>query len=355
MNVTIELPTELFVLLTVDPVIESYNQNIEPEPSTSDSTERIEEKVIGERSNSPVNAKVGDQQVSLDTTLIAVENSYDFDELIDQILDHIFEQIFDQILKQIYDTEMAATTAEKLEYIRAASQMINRSYSGDPLSRASFVNSVKLLKSVTAANLNAVLLEFVISKLEGKALECIPPNPENVDAIIAALERDIQPDSSKVITGRLLALKSDRAKIMEFTEQAEKLADALQRSLIVEGIPQAKAREMSIEKTVEVCRGVARSDLAKSILAATKFDSPKEVIAKYVVESSTEEKEKQILAFKANRKQNGRNNGYHVGGKNQYHNGNGRGRRNRYGNRNNGGNYNNNNNGNNYNRGGNYR
>lgn len=163
-----------------------------------------------------------------------------------------------------------------------------------PLSLASFINSVKLLKSVTAQNLNDVFLEFVISRLEGKALECIPPNPANVDVIINALEGNIQPDNS-----RLLALRPDRSKLADFTEQAEKLADSLQRSLIIEGISQSKAREMCIEKTVEVCRNAARSDLVKAVLASSKFESPKEVVAKYIVESSTEEKEKQILAYRA--------------------------------------------------------
>lgn len=57
----------------------------------------------------------------------------------------------------------------------------------------------------------------------------------------------------------MLALKVDRSKMVDFNQQAETLAEAMQRSLIIEGISQAKAREMTIEKTVEVCRNAARS------------------------------------------------------------------------------------------------
>lgn len=204
---------------------------------------------------------------------------------------------------------------------------INRNYDGNPLCLNAFINSIELLKELSHDGLRAIFLRFIISKLEGKALESIPANPADVNEIITALSRQIQPDNSKVVAGRLLALRPDRSKLAEFSEQAEKLADSLQRSLIIEGISQAKAREMSIDKTVEVCRGAARSDLVKSVLASTKFDSPKEVIAKYVVESATEDKEKQILAYRAFQRQNnnrGNRGGYNHA--NRYHSNGNRGR-----------------------------
>lgn len=224
---------------------------------------------------------------------------------------------------------MAATPDEKLKFIQAASQTINRPFGGDPLALAAFVNSVKLLKEITAANLQQTLLSFILTRLEGKALECVPRNAADVDEIIAALETNIQPDNSKVVAGRLLALKPDRAKLASFSEQAESLAESFQRSLIIEGISQAKAREMSIEKTVEVCRNAARTELVKAVLASTKFDSPKEVIAKYIVESSTEEKERQILALRAYQRQNRRGNGSTFGNY-RGRNGNNRNQGNRY-------------------------
>lgn len=55
----------------------------------------------------------------------------------------------------------------------------------------------------------------------------------------------------------MMALKLDNSKTVKFTNEAEKLAEALQRSLIVERIPQAKAKSMAVEKTVEMCRQTA--------------------------------------------------------------------------------------------------
>lgn len=141
-----------------------------------------------------------------------------------------------------------------VEFLALASKTLNKNYDGNPLALSAFITSIELLKEVVPNNLARMFTKFVESKLEGKAKDSVPQNPNTVDEIIEALKQQIKPDNSKVVAGRLLALKSDRAKMSEFTEQAELLADSLQRSLIIEGITQAKAREMTIERTVELCR-----------------------------------------------------------------------------------------------------
>lgn len=211
-----------------------------------------------------------------------------------------------------------------IEFLALASKTLNKNYDGNPLALSAFITSIELLKEVVPNNLSKMFAKFVESKLEGKAKDSVPQHPNSVDEIIEALQQQIKPDNSKVVAGRLLALKADRAKMTEFTEQAELLADSLQRSLIIEGMTQAKAREMTIERTVELCRNATRSDLVKSILAATKFESPKEVVAKYVVEASVEEKEKQIFQFKASNSKRGFNKnrgGYKFQKQNNYNNG----------------------------------
>lgn len=136
-----------------------------------------------------------------------------------------------------------------------------------------------------------------MTKLAGKALESVPETPASVDDIINGLKSNIKPDSSKVIEGKMMALKHDTSKPTDFATEAEKLAESLQRSLIIEGISQAKAKSMVVEKTVEMCRQTAKSNLVRSVMASTSFTDPKEAIAKFVVESSTDAKEKSIFKF----------------------------------------------------------
>lgn len=63
--------------------------------------------------------------------------------------------------------------------------------------------------------------------------------------------------------------------------------------------------------TVEMCKSNARNDYVKTVIAATTFTEPKEVLAKFVVESTSEKdkKEAQILNFSSNRGRNGHGRG----------------------------------------------
>lgn len=43
---------------------------------------------------------------------------------------------------------------------------------------------------------------------------------------------------------------------------------------MIEGITKAKANDMTIQETIDLCRKTARSDVVKSVLSASKFDTP---------------------------------------------------------------------------------
>lgn len=90
------------------------------------------------------------------------------------------------------------------------------------------------------------------------------------------------PEPSKVIEGKLLALRIDRQSTAQFTKQCENLAEQLKNSYISEKYGKEKAIELAIEKTVETCRRQAGMETVKSVLASTKFNSPSEVVAKLI-------------------------------------------------------------------------
>lgn len=197
------------------------------------------------------------------------------------------------------------TVMSKIEFLRFASQTIHNSYSGDPLLLESFLNSIELVQEcMDVATHTEIFKKFLLTKIDGKALEILPKNIESIDEIKNALRSKIKPINSKVIEGRMLSLKAHPNSMPDYTKQAEELAEAFQRSLVFEGIPHAKAQEMTIERTVEMCRSNAKTDLIKSILAATHFSDPREVVAKFIVETSTEAKEKQIFTFNSNKNGN---------------------------------------------------
>lgn len=170
---------------------------------------------------------------------------------------------------------------EAPEFLKMTSSHINKTYSGDPLSLQSFIDSTQLLQSLaTTPALKTFLVAFLKTKIDGRAREYILDTDNSVEAITARLQSNIKPDNSKVIEGRMLSLKLTNSTQDEFATKAENLAEALRRSLVIEGMSPAKATEISVDKTIELCRANVRSDLVKSVIEAAKFDTPKDVIAK---------------------------------------------------------------------------
>lgn len=215
-------------------------------------------------------------------------------------------------------TQHTIETMSKAEFLKLAAASIRQNFSGDPLALQPFLASIELLKDMAETDeLLATLRKFILTKLEGFASEIIPANVQTVDEITNCLKSKIKPESSKVIEGRMMALRADKNNLQEYSKQAEELADAFRRALVMDGIPLTKAEEMTIDKTVELCRSNAQSNIVKSVLASTKFTNPKEVIAKYITESNTSKQEAQVFAL---RKFQSRNNNSNQNGSNRGNN-----------------------------------
>lgn len=201
---------------------------------------------------------------------------------------------------------------DKLEFVNLAARTINKNYAGEPLGLTAFINSINFLRDVGTQANEGTLRTFILTKLEGKALEALPtPHPNTIDEIIASLRTNITPDNSKVIEGRMLALRCDNSQLHNFTKQAEELAEALKRTLVIEGMTSTKANEITIQRTIEMCRASSKTDLVKSVLASSTFKDSKEVLSKFVIETANEVKDKQILAYKTIYNNNNKKRGNH--------------------------------------------
>lgn len=191
-----------------------------------------------------------------------------------------------------YEDTVAMVAQTNKEFLKLVSPIINYKFNGDPLKLESFLADVDLVIELAENDdTKKMAVKFIKSKLEGRALECLPEEVTQMDHITSALKTTIKPESSKVIEGKIMALRIDKGNLSKFNEQAEKLSEALRRSLIIEGISKKKAEEMTITKTVELCRKTARSEIVKSVISATPFATPAEVIAKFITESEVARRE----------------------------------------------------------------
>lgn len=272
------------------------------------------------------------------------------------VVENPFGQLFENF--QSTETNIEETenkmVLEKPTFLGLMSTNIRKNYNGDPLALQPFLASINLLKRMTDDNeeLLGLLKDFVLTKLEGIAAEIIPPEPDTIDVITTALKNKLKPESSDVIEGKIMALRADRNNLHEFSTKVEELTDAFRRALVSEQIPLDKAEELTIKRTVQLCRANTNNVTVKAVLTASKFENPKEVVAKFIVESNTTKQEAQILSMRKshNHGQNYNRNGnfrYHNNGNRYGHNNNGHNNNNNNrfnGNRNGNGRYNNNNN-----------
>ncbi|XP_036346565.1 uncharacterized transmembrane protein DDB_G0285607-like, partial [Rhagoletis pomonella] len=153
---------------------------------------------------------------------------------------------------------------------------------------------------------------------DSKARESLPTQISSVNQIKEALSNKIKPDNSKVVAGKIAALKVHNNNYSDFAKQVEELADSLERSLIIEGMTQAKAHEIAVEQTINVCRLNSRSDMVKST-----FNDSKDVVAKMIVEHDNIIKERQVWAFRSRPiRANNFRGGYRGSNNYRYHNNN---------------------------------
>lgn len=231
-------------------------------------------------------------------------------------------------------------------FLKSASNIINYKFNGDPLKVNGFIADAKLVASLAQnEDTKQFCLTFVKSRLEGRAEESIPDDCDSVEKLTKALKEKLKPDNSNIIEGKILALRLQKSDYSKFAEEAEKLGEALRRSLIVEGLTKQKSEEMTIRRMVELCRKTAKADVVKSVLESTKYDSAADVIATFITQSDIARREYKETQLNRQKKSNSNNAG----------NGNGQRNKNYNKNRNNGGNRSNDNRPNENRSNGNYR
>lgn len=187
---------------------------------------------------------------------------------------------------------------DRAEVLTLCKNVLQTDYKGEPLELESFINKINMLKDLVETVNVPTLFAYVKIKLSGKALEALKPTDNTVERIITSLRERIKPENSDVIKGKMTALRLANKSIQEFAKQAEDLSEAFKRSLVIEGFPENKAHQLTIEKTIDICRESAYSDVVKSVLASSKFTTAQDVISKFITETDKSKTEKQVLAVR---------------------------------------------------------
>lgn len=212
----------------------------------------------------------------------------------------------------------AKMSMTKIDIMRMCNSQISTAYAGNPNDLESFIDSISLLDELIDDK--SLLVKIVKTKLTSKAREVLLTTDNTVAKIIASLRKGIAQESSKVVEGRMANLQvSANCKLDEFSKKVEELAESLQRSLIAEKFPEEKARQLAVEKTVEVCRLNSRSDVIKAVLSSPAgFKNPQEVVSTFLTQISMCRNERNAT----NSRNDGKNKKKHTDGKSYGKNGN---------------------------------
>lgn len=184
-----------------------------------------------------------------------------------------------------------------LDFIKLAASIV-KPFSGNPQNLDTFLNSVNLLENLTDNTNQNLLIPFIKTRLEDRALDYVPANPASVIEITNALKASIKRNPSSLIESKLDSLKlKSLANLDEFVQCADKLAHELRSTMITEGCTPTKADEMVKSKVTKLCRDSAITDTIKTIMACGSFNTYMDVLTKFSSEMSNVPRSSQILQY----------------------------------------------------------
>lgn len=207
----------------------------------------------------------------------------------------------------------------QISFYNLCARTFNEMYSGDPLSLRPFIHKINSVQRLCQNEVHeTTLLDAIMSHVNAIAADVLPLRPDSVDSVKNILIAKIKPESSRVVRGRMMALKSDHNNLTDFSKKVENLADHFKRSLILENIPEENANRMVVDDVIDLCRANTTSQLVKSGLIGYNFGSAKEVVAKYIIETRKDAQERQVLAFRQSGSNSGRGNNFQNANRNNF-------------------------------------
>lgn len=180
--------------------------------------------------------------------------------------------------------------ASNFKFLKQCSCMIPETYDGERTKLQAFLKSIEILEEIAEPNQFDLLGKFIKSKLINRASDVIPETVISVSDIKNQLKLKIKYESSDLLMGKISNLRIEKNNLILFLEKLEILSYKLIQSLIEEGLPENIAIRISTDKTTETCRKINRIYLIDLILASSNFNTPQEVISKFLRENSTENK-----------------------------------------------------------------
>jgi hypothetical protein len=180
------------------------------------------------------------------------------------------------------NTKMPLTTSE---FFNLADKLVSKSFNGDVSGLISFIDAITLLKAnCEGQEENAV--NFVKTRLTGKARLAVTDDIRNLDEIIQILKQKCSGEKSHTIEAKLLTLKQNGKDAVSFTNQINELAASLQSAYLSEGVRADTAETFAKNRAIRTMASNARSERTKLIMEAGNFENLHDAVTKFITVDS---------------------------------------------------------------------
>ncbi|XP_049300462.1 uncharacterized protein LOC125774089 [Anopheles funestus] len=178
-------------------------------------------------------------------------------------------------------------------------------YDGNPDSLENFLGSANLLKKLYPKDTKQILVEFLKTRLTGKAQFGLAPNITDFETLINDVkercQERINPDK---LIGELKSIRYTDTKCL--CKEVETLSTKLKIMYLKQSIPEKVANDMAIKRGVETLIEKVKHAETKIILQAGQYSSILDATEK-VLESERIHSSTQVLSFRGNNYNTNRN------------------------------------------------
>lgn len=212
-----------------------------------------------------------------------------------------FLSIKNIIAEKTKETKMAIPPVQATFDIKTATAVIHH-YDGSAENLDAFIDAITLMKELTPATEQNKLIQFIKTRITGKARLGLPTEINTVDALIADVKQRCEEKTSPesiLAKFKQLKLQSD---VTTFTNEVETLTNKLKKIYLEKRIPDDVANTMATKVGVDTLIDKTTNLKTKIILSAASFSSITEAIQK-LNEHGARTDEAQVLKFSAARQE----------------------------------------------------
>lgn len=144
----------------------------------------------------------------------------------------------------------------------------------------SFMKSIELLNNLVTSEFEELFVLFLKPKIAGvtEIADC-----KTVDEILRILKLNITAEHSRIIYARLILIQIKNNDLLDFEYKVRKTSNHLVNASIAVGCSRITANGIATEKAIEVARANYKLSFIKIILTSCTFETPSEVITKFLI------------------------------------------------------------------------